>query len=184
MKPPCSGFQERGGDAAFVEDGQQTGLFRRPLVGVAAALGDQAGDRAAGDRAGRLDEHGQVVAVGKAPHDLADIISGQGLEGGRRFDVGGRRHITSFSVEQLSIEHRLLSPVLFESAVGEADKLLGNSGPGRKRKRAERRASAERGSPKSEGRGPKVLADGHQVRSSKSEVLAGACLRSALADPC
>ena len=73
--------KERGRDAALVKVREQCGLVRRPFVRIAAALGDQPRDRPARDVARRLDEHVQLIAVGKAPHDLADIIAGQGLEG-------------------------------------------------------------------------------------------------------
>ena len=82
-KAAVFGVQEGGGDAALVEGRQQAGLFGRPLVGVARALGDQPGDRAARHGAGGLDEHGQVITVGEAPHDLAHVVPGQGLERGR-----------------------------------------------------------------------------------------------------
>ena len=75
--------EEGGGDAALVEGRQEAGLFRRPLVGIARALGDQPGDRSARHGAGGLDEHGEVIAVGEAPHELAQVVPGQGLERGR-----------------------------------------------------------------------------------------------------
>ena len=57
---------------------QQRLLLRRPLVGVAGARGHQPGHRPARHGADGLHEHLQVVAVGEAPHDLADIVAGQG----------------------------------------------------------------------------------------------------------
>ena len=72
--------EECGGDAALVEGRQEAGLFRRPFVGIAPALGDQPGDRPARHGSGGLDEHGEVIAVGEAPHELAQVVPGQGLE--------------------------------------------------------------------------------------------------------
>ncbi len=69
--------QERGGDAAFVEVRQKTGFVRRPVVRVAAALGHEPGDRPARDATRGLHEHLQVVAAGKAPHDLAHLVGRQ-----------------------------------------------------------------------------------------------------------
>ena len=84
--------QERRGDAALVERRQQAGLLGRPLVGIARALGHEPGDRAARHGAGGLDEHRQIVAVGEAPHELADVVPGKGLQGRRRFGLSGHRH--------------------------------------------------------------------------------------------
>ena len=70
--------EKRGGDAALVEMREQAGLFRRPLVRIAPAAGDEPGDRPARHAARRLHEHVQFVTIGEAPHDLADIVAGQG----------------------------------------------------------------------------------------------------------
>ena len=69
---------EHAGDAGFVEGLQQRLFFRRPLVGVAGARGDQPRHRPARHGADGLHEHLQVVAIGEAPQDLADIVAGQG----------------------------------------------------------------------------------------------------------
>jgi hypothetical protein len=85
-------IKESSSDAALIECGQQTGLFGRPFVGIAPALGDQPGDRTARHGPGGLDEHGEVVPVGEAPHDLAQVVPGQRLERRRGFGFGGYRH--------------------------------------------------------------------------------------------
>ena len=83
------GIHEDAGDAGFVEGLEQSGFLGGPLMGVAGAVGDQAGDRSAGDGANRLHQHLQVVAVGEAPEDLADMSSRQSA---KRFglDSNGR----------------------------------------------------------------------------------------------
>ena len=73
---------ERGGDAGGVVGGEELVFLGRPLVGVARALGDELRHDAAGDAAGGLHEHLDVEAVAEAPHDLAHVVTGQGLEGG------------------------------------------------------------------------------------------------------
>ena len=85
-------IKKSGRDAALIEGGQQASLPGRPFVGIAPALGDQPGDRTARHRPGGLDEHGEVVSVSEAPHDLPQVVPGQGLERGCRFGVGGYRH--------------------------------------------------------------------------------------------
>ena len=64
--------QKRGRDAAFVVMLEQAIFLRRPLVRIASARGHQPRDRPARHAARRLHEHVQFIAVGKAPHDLAD----------------------------------------------------------------------------------------------------------------
>ena len=92
MKPPCAGIHEDAGDAGFVEGLEERLLFGGPLVGVAGALRDQAGDRSARHGAHRLHQHLQIEAIGEAPEDLPDIVSGQGAKVlGFRFD-GGSGH--------------------------------------------------------------------------------------------
>ncbi len=73
------GFHESGGDASVIERLQQIIFAGRPVVGVALAIGHGAGDRAARDGATGLHHHGQVVTVGEPPHDLADIVTGEGV---------------------------------------------------------------------------------------------------------
>ena len=68
------------GDAGFVEGLQQRLFVGGPLVGVARAVGDQARHRTARHGAGGLHQHLQIVAIGKTPQDLADIIAGKGAE--------------------------------------------------------------------------------------------------------
>ena len=74
------GVHEDAGDAGFVEGLEQGVLFGGPLVGVAGAGGHQAGDRSAGHGAHGLHQHLQIVAVGEAPEDLADVVSGEGSQ--------------------------------------------------------------------------------------------------------
>ena len=74
------GVHEDAGDAGFVEGLEQGLLFGGPFVGVAGACGYQAGHRAARHGAHGLHQHLQVVAVGEAPQDLADIVARQGAQ--------------------------------------------------------------------------------------------------------
>ena len=74
------GIGEDGGDARLVEGLEQNGFLVGPFVSGASSSGYQAGDRAAGDFAGRLHQHLQVVAVGEAPKNLADTVIRQGAQ--------------------------------------------------------------------------------------------------------
>ena len=85
-----------GSDAALVKMWKQGGLFRRPFVRIAPALGDQPGDRPARDIPCSLDEHLQLVTIGKAPQELANIVAGQGLERRERFGFGKCFHKMPF----------------------------------------------------------------------------------------
>ena len=78
MKPPCDGIHEHAGDAGFVEGLQQRLLVRGPLVGVARARRHQPCDRSARHGADGLHQHLQIVTVGEAPQNLADIVARQG----------------------------------------------------------------------------------------------------------
>ena len=84
-KPALFRIEKRGGDAAFIEMRQQAAFFRRPLVGIAPAAGDQPRDRTARHAARGLREHLEVISVGEAPHDLADVVAGKGAEHRRSF---------------------------------------------------------------------------------------------------
>ena len=75
-----AGVHVQSSQAGGVEHVQQGLLALVPLVGVAHAVGHHAGHMATGHAARGLDHHLQFIAVGIAPHDLADIISGQGRE--------------------------------------------------------------------------------------------------------
>ena len=97
------GVHVGGSDAGGVEFGEEGVLFGGPVVGEAAAAGDDAGDGAAGDGANALDEHGEVVAVLHAPQDLPDVITGEGLEGVRRVDLSERLHGGSGSFQDLRL---------------------------------------------------------------------------------
>ena len=70
-------FQTRGGDAAFVIMLEQGVFFRRPFMRIAPARRDEPRDRPARHAARALHEHVEIIAVGKAPHDLADVVGGQ-----------------------------------------------------------------------------------------------------------
>ena len=83
--PAVLGIEECRGDPAFVEGGQERGLFGRPVVGIAGAARDQPRHRPARHAPGGLHEHLQFVFVRKAPQDLANVISGQRLECQRQF---------------------------------------------------------------------------------------------------
>ncbi len=72
------GIHEDAGDAGFVEGLQQRLLLGRPVVRVARARRHQAGDRSARHGADGLHQHLEIVTVGEAPQDLADIVAGQG----------------------------------------------------------------------------------------------------------
>ena len=72
--------QKRGGDAAFVVVLEQAVFLRRPLVRIAPAGGDEPGDRPARHAAHGLNEHLKLVTVGEAPHHLADVVAGQGVQ--------------------------------------------------------------------------------------------------------
>ena len=69
---------EHAGDAGFVEGLEERLLVGGPLVGVAGAGGDQAGDRSARHGADGLHQHLEVVTIGEAPQNLADVVAGQG----------------------------------------------------------------------------------------------------------
>ena len=88
--------KKSGGDTAFVKVREQRGLVRRPFVRIAPAAGDEPRDRPAGHVARGLNEHLQFIAIGKAPHDLADVIAGQGLKGRVRFGFGKCFHKIAF----------------------------------------------------------------------------------------
>ena len=75
-----AGVHEDAGDAGFVEGLEEGVLLGGPFVGVAGALGYEAGDRAARDGANGLHQHLQVIAVGEAPQDLPDVVAGQGAQ--------------------------------------------------------------------------------------------------------
>ena len=82
------GIERCRSDAALVVN-RHLGRFQLgPLVGIARPLGDHAGDRPARYAAGGLHEHGEVIALVEAPQDLADAISGKGLQS-RNGKVGG-----------------------------------------------------------------------------------------------
>jgi len=70
------------GDAGVIEGLQEGVLGLGPLVAVALSSGHQSGDRPSGHGPCRLYQHLQVVALGEAPHDLPDIVAGQGVERG------------------------------------------------------------------------------------------------------
>ena len=95
-EPALFRIEKRGGDAALVEVREQRGLVRRPFVRIAPAVGDEPGDRPARHAARGLHEHLQFVAVGEAPHDLADVVAGQGLKGRVRFGFGKCFHKIAF----------------------------------------------------------------------------------------
>ena len=101
-EPALLGIQERGGDAALVEvlaaDSFLAGVHSCELR---PPLATSAGDRAARHGTGGLHQHVQFVAVGKAPHDLADIVPGQGLQAGHSFLFGNRIHKTGCSSQWL-----------------------------------------------------------------------------------
>ena len=59
-EPAVFRIQESRRDAAFVEVRQETGFCRRPFVRIAAAVGDQPGDRPARDPARSLHQHLQI----------------------------------------------------------------------------------------------------------------------------
>ena len=88
--------QGRGGDAAFIEVLEQSRFCGRPLVRVASAVRDDTGDRPARDGAARLHEHVEFVAVGETPHDLADVVAGEGLQSRRGFCSSDHFHKNSF----------------------------------------------------------------------------------------
>ena len=81
-KPAVFRVQKRGGDAAFVEVREQAVFSRRPFVRIAAAGGDEPGDRPARHATCGLHEHLQFVTVGEAPHQLADVVPGQRVQPG------------------------------------------------------------------------------------------------------
>ena len=70
------GIHEDGGDAGLIERLEQDGFLLVPLVSGTRALRDQARNRAAGHFAHRLHQHLQVVAIGEAPKNLADVVVG------------------------------------------------------------------------------------------------------------
>lgn len=83
---------ERRGDAGLVEGLEHFVLGGGPLVGIASAGGDEAGNGAAGHAAGGGNEHLQVEAVSEAPEELADGVAGDGAHGagsGDGSDSGG-----------------------------------------------------------------------------------------------
>ena len=88
-------------NARLVKSFQHLRLGGGPLVGIAATLRYQASNRTPGNGSNRLDQHLEVIAVGKAPLNLAGGIGGEGTEhfqlvagggGHRRGPFGGRLH--------------------------------------------------------------------------------------------
>ena len=76
------GSMKTRGDAGFVEGLQQLGLVAPSTRACCARRA--ATRRATGPRATARDglhQHLQIVAVGEAPQDLADVVAGQGAEG-------------------------------------------------------------------------------------------------------
>ncbi|OQC30369.1 MAG: hypothetical protein BWX70_01215 [Verrucomicrobia bacterium ADurb.Bin070] len=73
--------EARRGDARFVERLVEPVLGLGPLVRRAFAVGHQTGHEAAGHRTGAHHGHLNVVPVGIAPHDLANLVAGQHLHG-------------------------------------------------------------------------------------------------------
>jgi hypothetical protein len=95
-EPALFRIQKRGGDAAFVVVLEQAVFLRRPFVRIAPAGGDKPGDRPARHAARRLHQHVEFVAVGEAPHHLADVVTGEGGQHRRSFFHGHCFHKTSF----------------------------------------------------------------------------------------
>ena len=79
-KPSLRRIHEERRDPGLVEGLQELGLLVGPFVGVACSLGHQPGHRAAGHGSRGLDQHLQVVPVGKPPQDLPDVVSRQGAQ--------------------------------------------------------------------------------------------------------
>jgi hypothetical protein len=79
-EPSLGGVHEQGSQPGLVEGRQQLGLAVVPFVGIANAVRDHARNEAAGDRPGGLDDHLQVVPLGKAPHDLPDVVTRKGAQ--------------------------------------------------------------------------------------------------------
>ena len=69
---------EHAGDAGFVEGLEQRLFVGCPLVGIAGAGGDEAGHRSSRHGADGLHQHLEVVTIGEAPQNLADVVAGQG----------------------------------------------------------------------------------------------------------
>ncbi|OPZ04152.1 MAG: hypothetical protein BWZ08_02760 [candidate division BRC1 bacterium ADurb.BinA292] len=67
-----------GGDAGVVERRQQAALGLGPLVRVAGPFGHESRHRPAGHRPRRLDQHLVVESIAETPHELADVVAGQG----------------------------------------------------------------------------------------------------------
>ena len=67
---------------------------------AARALGDEPGDGSAGNCAGGLDQHRQVVALGETPHKLANVVPGKGLQHRHGVGIGSHRHKKTLSIEQ------------------------------------------------------------------------------------
>ena len=80
-------LHEDRAESGAVERLQHFFLERGPLVGVALAGGDQAGNRGPRHAASALHQHLQVKAVGKTPLQLADGVRGErkhGTDAGKR----------------------------------------------------------------------------------------------------
>jgi len=67
--------EEDGGDAGFVEGGEELFLLRGPFVGVAHAVGHEPGHQAPRHGTGRGHGHLEIEALGVAPHDLSDVVA-------------------------------------------------------------------------------------------------------------
>ena len=93
MNPPSSGSMKAAVMPALVVGFQQLVLARRPFVRIALALGHQAGNYRARHRARGLHQHLQVVAVGKAPENLANIVARKGAQSFGFRLCGGTGHI-------------------------------------------------------------------------------------------
>ncbi len=91
-KAALVGIHETGGDSGVVVGFEQFVLLGSPFVTVPGPLCHQTRHQAAGDPARGLDQHLEVVPVLVTPHDLANVVTGQGSEGLAGLGGSGRFH--------------------------------------------------------------------------------------------
>ncbi len=86
-------------DARLVKSVQHLRLGGGPLVGITAALRYQAGNGAARNGSNRLNQHLEVIAVSKAPLNLASSVGREGTEHFELVAGGGGHKMESFRRE-------------------------------------------------------------------------------------
>ena len=87
-----AGIHESRGDAGLIKGLEELSLAFVPVVGIACPLGHQPGDWSPGDAPGGLHQHLYIVPLGEAPHDLTNVVAGQGAQRLRSLFICQRGH--------------------------------------------------------------------------------------------